>query len=384
MRWIVLGVALVLLMAAGGILILHGQRAARPPGAAVAPSPPAATGSAQPTPPCVRTPADCGFPDASDTGVPSGTSLQKVPGQVTSGPGWSWVDADHAVEVTRNGTTITGLAISGTLDITASRVTVNKVRVTSRGGSFGISLRHTAGVTIENSTVTGGNTAAGRVGAAISDLYGDSTGMVIKDDNIAGFKTAIEVTTGLITGNYIHDPGYVSGDHTNGILDLGTAQPLTVSHNTILISLGQTDAVSLDAARGGQTVANKTIENNLLGGGSYTIYGGSSHGNTTRNITISGNVFSQAFYPSSGQFGAAAYFAAQSGGNRWAGNTWDGSGQAIGFGDGVAARCEAPMCQPGASPSGGQPSPGQPSPGQPSPGQPRVGADGTQEASRAA
>jgi hypothetical protein len=374
MRWTVLGVALALLMAAGGILILHGQRAAQPPGAAVAPSPPTATDSAaQPTPPCVRTPVDCGFPDASDTGVPSGAVLQRVPGQVTSGLGWSWVDADHAVEVTRNGTTVTGLAISGTLDITASRVTVNKVRVTS-GGSFGISLRHTAGVTVENSTVTGGNTAAGRVGAAISDLYGDSTGMVIKDDNIADFKTAIEVTTGLITRNYIHNPGYVSGDHTNGILDLGTAQPLTVSHNTILISLGQTDAVSLDAARGGQTVANKTIENNLLGGGSYTIYGGNSHGNTTRNITISGNVFSQAYFPSSGQFGAAAYFAAQSGGNRWAGNTWDGSGQAIGFGDGVAARCEAPRCQPGASPSGGQPSPGQF----------RVGADGTQEASRAA
>jgi hypothetical protein len=372
MRWTVLGLALALLVA-GGFLILHRELAAHPPRASAPPSAPAATVSAaQPTPACVRTPLDCGFPDASDTGVPPGTSLHGVPGQVTSGPGWSWVAADDAVEVTRSGATVSGLTISGTLDITVSNVTVNRVRVSSDGGSFGISLRHAAGVTIENSTIAGRNAAAGRVGAAICDLYGDSTGLVIKADNIADFKTAIQATTGLITRNYIHNPGYVSGDHTNGILDVGTTQPLTISHNTILISLGQTDAVSLDATRGGQTIANKAIENNLLGGGSYTIYGGSSHGNTTRNITISGNVFSQAYYPSSGQFGAAAYFAAQGGGNRWAGNTWDGTGQATRFG--MAAGCEAARCQPGASPSGGLSSRGQSG----------RGAGEAQEASRAA
>jgi Right handed beta helix region len=269
-----------------------------------------------------------------------------VPRQVASGRGWSWVAANDEVEVTGNGASLANLAIAGTLDIMASHVTVDDVKVTS-GSSFGVSLRHTAGVTIENSTITGQNTAAGRVSAAICDVYGDSSGMVIRNDNISYFKTAIQVTTGRITGNYIHNPGYVPGDHTNGILDAGTTQPLTITHNTILISLGQTDAISLDATGSSQRVANKVIRDNLLGGGSYTIYGGTSHGNATSHITISGNVFSQEFFPSSGQFGAAAYFSPQGAGNTWARNTWDTTGQDIGFGSSVAMPCAAPACTPG-------------------------------------
>src|SRR6266536_2825090 len=37
---------------------------------------------------CVTVPHACGFPDATNTGVPGGTALRSVPGQVSSGPGW--------------------------------------------------------------------------------------------------------------------------------------------------------------------------------------------------------------------------------------------------------------------------------------------------------
>ena len=69
--------------------------------------------------------------------------------------------------------------------------------------------------------------------------------MVINGNNISNFRTAIQVTTGLVDGNYIHNPGYVAGDHTNGVYVGGGTGQLTIPNNTIFDSLGQTDAITL-------------------------------------------------------------------------------------------------------------------------------------------
>jgi hypothetical protein len=279
---------------------------------------------------CAAAPQSCGYPGAANTGVPAGTALKSVPAQVTSGPGWSWNAATSTATVTANGTVLSGLAISGTLQVSASNVTVTNVKVTT-GGNFGISLAHTAGVTIQNSTISGLNPTTGRVGYAIDDVYGDSTGITIKTDNISAFRTAIQASTGLITGNYIHDPGYIAGDHTNGIYVGGTTQPMTISGNTILDSLDQTDAINLDAPTPGPSapVASKTIKDNLLAGGSYTIYGGAASGSPTSGIVITGNRFGQAYFPKSGQYGPVAYFSPAGQGSTWSANIWDTTGQAV-------------------------------------------------------
>jgi hypothetical protein len=284
----------------------------------------ASAGGSVPAPlDCVAAPASCGFPDAADTGVPRGTALKAVPSQVSSGPGWAYNATDQYVEVSGNGANLTGLSISCNLSIATSNVTIDDDEIVT-DGSFAVSLDNTSGVTIENSTISGQDAAAGRVGTAIKDVYGDSTGMVIKDDNISDFKTGIAVSTGLVEGNYIHNPGYVEGDHTNGIFDDGTTQPLTIEDNTILNSLGQTDAISLDASDAGETVANKTIEDNLLAGGGYVIYGGASLGNSTSKIVIEGNQFSQLYFSQSGQYGPAVYFDPNGPGDVWSDNVWSG------------------------------------------------------------
>jgi Right handed beta helix region len=273
---------------------------------------------------CAPVPSDCGFPDGTNTGVPKGTTLLRVPDQVSSGPGWAFDSRDGAVEVTGNGAVLSGLYIPGNLDITASDVTIKDSRIVT-AGDFAVSLRHTAGVTIEDSIIGGSNASTGRVGVAITDVYGDSDQMVIEDNNISDFKTGVQVSTGTVTGNYIHAPGYVAGDHTNGIFDAGSTQPLTIDHNTILNSFGQTDAISLDASVTGQKVANKTVENNLLAGGGYTIYGGASLSNTTSRIVIRDNRFSRLYYPWIGQYGMVTCFDSAGPGNVWSGNVWDGS-----------------------------------------------------------
>ena len=264
---------------------------------ASAPAPASASAAASAAAPvpggCIAAPHACGFPDATNTGVPAGMILRAVPGQVSSGRGWSYNRAAREVDVTGNDAVLSGLSIRGNLNIAASNVTIKDDEVTA-AGYFGVSLRHTTDVMIEHSTIRGQNLTTGRVGSAIDDVYGDSTGMVIKDDNISCFKTAVQVTTGLVAGNYIHGFGYLAGDHTNGILDIGTAQPLMIYDNTILNTRGQTDAISLDASATGETVANKTVQDNLLAGGSFTIYGGAARRSTTSNIVIEDNRFSQA------------------------------------------------------------------------------------------
>ena len=126
-----------------------------------------------------------------------------------------------------------------------------------------------------------------------------------------------------MTGNYIHDPGYIAGDHTNGVIANGGTGRLTIIHNTILNDLSQTDAITLDTMTVRGPVANKTIEGNLLGGGSYPIYGGSAFGHHTFNIVIKDNQLSRIYYPESGCLGPIAYFSPSEPGNIWAGNTWD-------------------------------------------------------------
>ena len=276
---------------------------------------------------CIVVPHSCGFPDGTTAGVPAGTELESVPGQVSSGPGWHY-DPRGWVEVTGNGAVLSGLSIPYSVDISASNVTLQKDDIVT-DGPFGVSLRNTAGVTIENSTISGQNSTYGRVNAAVSDIYGDSTGTVVKDDDISDFRIGVQLPAGLVEGNYIHHPGYILGDHTDGIMGGGSTEPMTIEDNTVFINFGQTDAISLDASGPGQEVANQTVEGNFLAGGAYAIYGGAGHGDPTSNIVIKNNRFGQQYFLTSGQYGPDDDFDPTGPGNVWSGNVVDITGNAL-------------------------------------------------------
>ena len=319
--------ALIVFGGIGSALVLYLSLASalKAPPSGAPPSGIGASGPAQVPGDCLTVPHACGFPDGTNTGVPSGTALRSVPGQVSSGPGWHFdPKGGGCVVVTARGTVLSGLSIPYNLVIDASDVTVQDVRVVTDGG-FGISLTHTTGVTIKDSTISGRNATTGRVDAAISDVYSDSTGIMIKNNNISEFRTGVQISTGLIVGNYIHDPGYINGDHTNGIAVERTAEPMTIYHNTVFNNLGQTDDITLDAPSSGRDVATKIVADNLLAGGGYSIYGGSGRNNPTSNIVIEDNEFGQLYYSLGGQFGPVAYFDPTGTGNVWSGNVWSGT-----------------------------------------------------------
>jgi len=283
-----------------------------------------------PTTNCAANPSACGYPDATNTGVPSGMKLQTVgtgAGQVSSGPGWHF-DSRGWVEVNGAGATLTGLYIPYNLDITASNVTIkNDQVVTSGQSSVGISVRHTSGVTLENNTITGTNATSGRVMAGIKDMYNDSSGLQVLNNNIYDAGVGVQIESGLIQGNYIHDMGYIKGDHIDGInSDGGVTGQLTINHNTVFDQMNQTTAVGLFEDFGVQ--ANRTISNNLLAGGSYAIYAGQNSGGlTTSNITITGNRFATQYFPQSGQYGPVAAYNPST--TTWSGNVWDSTGATV-------------------------------------------------------
>ena len=101
-----------------------------------------------------------GFPDAPDTGVPAGTEVAHgaKPGIERAGLGLRPARLGQGLRQRR---VLSDLNIPCNVSVTASDVTIMNVRITVGGAnSIGIGLRHAKNVTIEDSTISGLNTAA--------------------------------------------------------------------------------------------------------------------------------------------------------------------------------------------------------------------------------
>jgi hypothetical protein len=119
----------------------------------------------------------------------------------------------------------------------------------------------------------------------------------------------------------------VSTDHVNGITTNGDGQPLTIQNNTILNKFGQTDAIGLFQDFG--VVANVTIDDNLLAGGGYAIYGGEGGKGQPSHIVVTGNRISSKFFRHGGYWGPAVDFDDHAPGDVWSGNVWDNTGRPV-------------------------------------------------------
>jgi hypothetical protein len=255
--------------------------------------------------------------------------LLNVPQQVSKGTGW-YYDSRGWVEVDGSGAVLKGLAISVNVDITASNVTLADDSIVTTGQGFGISLRHTNKVVIDHTEIySPAASGSDRLQAGIKDIYADSTNTVIEYSDIWHTSTGIQISEGVLKDNYIHDPGYLTGDHIDGIAsDAGDSAGLTIEHNTIFISQEQTTAIGIFEDFG--TQFDCLVTDNLLAGGGYTVYGGANPGGAQpSNIVITNNRFSRIYYSNGGYYGAGTDIDANVAGNVWSGNVWDGTGATV-------------------------------------------------------
>ena len=251
------------------------------------------------------------FPNARNTGLPAGKRLKAT----TRTP----------LRVRRAGAVIDGVDIRADISVEANNVTIKNSRVIT-AGEWGIIQRPNArGLVVKDSEIRGNGTD--RLQHAIFNLGGQIT--IVRTD-MSIVSDAISTSVGLIEDNYLHDPIYFDGDHTDMIQSNSgppSGQRLVIRHNTVINTLDQTAAVALFQDFGVQHDA--LIENNLLAGGGYALYAGAGKMGTSYNIKVIGNVFSREVHASSGQYGPVAYWDKGGTGNVWQGNVWADTGRPV-------------------------------------------------------
>lgn len=216
-------------------------------------------------------PRAASFPDATNTGIPAGTTLTNSAGGTFSTPG-SVLDA---------------LNITGQVVIAANNITLKRSRIRD-GGVFTI-VKINDGVTgtiIEDCEIDG----LGLSGTGGS--FGIEGSATIRRCNIFGVENALVPTSGsVITDNYVHDLASPGEDpHYDCIqMDGGNHDNISIEHNTLICPPNQTAAVMIDNYFG--SCSNITVNNNKLRGGSYTCYADAQFpgGGTLTNIRYTNN-----------------------------------------------------------------------------------------------
>ncbi|MCL3817851.1 right-handed parallel beta-helix repeat-containing protein [Aeromicrobium wangtongii] len=266
-----------------------------------APAPvPAGTG-------CAADPSSCGYPDESNTGVPGGVDLK----------------ASGSVNASKNGQVIDGLDITGEINVTASNVTIKNTRVTGGRGAgsadWVVIVRPGAeNLTIQDSEIT---TPAGSAQDIACVFNIGDTKPTVRRVDIHGCSAGVSSGGGLVEDSYIHDMAEVPGlSHDVGIASNGGGG-MTIRHNTIFNQFDQTATIAFYQDFG--TQQDNLVEDNLLAGGGYCVYGGVGQFGPTSNIRFVDNRFSKKFSPRCGFFGVVAAFTLSDPGNSWTGNYWD-------------------------------------------------------------
>ncbi|XVU29479.1 hypothetical protein ACQPZJ_21115 [Actinoplanes sp. CA-054009] len=273
-----------------------------PSSAAESTKPAPKTTSAKPAAPPAALPSS--FPNASNTGVRPGVKL-KARGDIT---------------VTKNGTVLNALDVTGVITVQADNVVISNTRVTNSGkADWGIV--QTAGASnlvVMDSEIRGNGSTSMHQG-----IYNIGGHITVKRTEISRIADGIATNRGLIEDNYLHSPQVYDGDHVDMIQSTEgppAGASLTIRHNTIINDELQTSAIALFQDFG--VARNALIVDNYLAGGAYTVYGGEGDHGQSSNIRIENNTFGKDVFPKVGQWGPIAHFDAGGPGNTFTGNVF--------------------------------------------------------------
>ena len=269
------------------------------------------------------------WPNCSDTGVARGTILTRKTGDLI---------------ITKDGTVLDRVYLVGSLDIHANNVTVENSIILSSNwwGIFQRSGYH--GLRILHDTIMGDPKNGPDSGGEDIGVWNLGGSIQIGYSNISQFGGDVDIVTGDIYDNYLHDEQAFGSEGVAGCKPLPNPIPdrcynhsdamgmdggtnITLRHNTLIQSPipGATSALELDDDLG--TISNVTVRDNYLAGGTYCTYGGSRpDAAASTNISYIDNAFATLYWANCGTYGSVAYFSTTGVGNVWFGNYWaDGS-----------------------------------------------------------
>jgi hypothetical protein len=260
-------------------------------------------------------PSACGFPDSTNTGVAAGVPLTPVEGEVT---------------LNVPGQVFENQSVHGSIVVTAQNVTIRNVKLTNTNQYYAISVkpegdwdRTDANLVVDHVDIDLGG------GYQVKGIaFNGYTARYVRFHNGAdcahmGNNVTIEHSLCVLGPDAngdgeLDDRGFCSGtDHFDGFQSDG-GHGITLRHNTIRNPCGQTSAILLSTNTA--PIDNVVIDGNLMSGGGYTVYCGTSAGVATRT-TYTNNVISREFFPRGGRWGPTTTCedVAKSGGNIWDG-----------------------------------------------------------------
>lgn len=302
----------------------RGEAAAPAPAPEPAPAPsptpapapkPTPTPTPAPTPaPAPTTPPSAGptqFPNASNTGVPAGTTLTPYTGPCT---------------ITTPNTVIDAKTVNCGLEIRAANVTISRSvingPVSTHENSTGYSF------TLSDSEVRLGRGTVTGVGAA--------NFTVLRTEVTGGNRSANCWKNCVVEDSYFHGQNIpLEGDvHASGVR-MGANGVLR--NNTIICDVPNTPggggcSASLTGYGDFAAVENMTVDGNLIGAstGGYCAYGGSSRGKPfsadANNVKFTDNVFQRGVTGKCGVWGPITDFDPSRPGNVWSRNVWEDGG----------------------------------------------------------
>lgn len=215
------------------------------------------------------------WPSAATTGVPAGTTLTVVNGNVN---------------VNVAGTVIDAKDIRGCVSVTAANVTIRRSRVLCSGG-YAVDVYNVgASLTIEDSEVTCGNSQGTGIGERFLtvlrvDVWGCENGLDVDSDT-------------LIEDSYVHDLYEGTDGHADGLQTCCNTR-ITIRHNTLFPGAQTTSAIITPPA----AATDLTVNRNLMAGGAATIYcRWVEAGATATRVAVTENRWSRYFYPNGGAF----------------------------------------------------------------------------------
>lgn len=232
-----------------------------------------------PVPVPAPTPSPTSFPDASNTGVPAGTTLTNS-GDITA---------------STVGQVVSRKNVTGTIYVNASNVVIEKCKITA-SNYWAIRVISGTGVIVRDCTIIGqGQTHEGIMGRG-----------TFERNNISGVENGIGCDgKSLIKDNYIHHFSGPGSAHYDGI-EINSGTDIDIIHNTILLAHGQTACVMTNNYFG--PLARVKVDNNYVRGGGYPMYCDDSFGGgSVSNISFTNNRIGKGQWGYWALYGSGAY-----------------------------------------------------------------------------